>query len=106
MRLITLSMLAILAACGTTTNTGTPRSPAALQPVAADAVPSSGVANSCGARRHGSLVGKDATVLETVLILGPIQIVRPASVTAQDFQPDRINFIIGADNRIERITCG
>ena len=62
--------------------------------------------NSCGARRYGSLVGKNAEVLETVLILGPVRVVRPGAVTAQSYLPDRINFIVGEDGRIARITCG
>ncbi len=99
--------LLVLTACGGGLQRSAAVQAAPGQPamVATDAVPT-GVANSCGARRHGSLVGKDATVLETVLLMGPVQVVRPEAVTAQDFQPDRINFIIGADNRIARITCG
>ena len=106
MRLTALAPLALMAACG-----GTPavQAPAdtPVRPVDASALPSgSEIANSCGARRHGSLLGKDATVLEKVLILGPVQVLRPGSIAAQDFQPDRINFIIGRDNTITDITCG
>ncbi len=104
MRLIPLIPLVLVAACG---GAVMPTAPKAPRTVAADAVPSGpGVENSCGAGRHGSLLGKDATVLEKVLIMGPVQVIRPESVTAQDFQPDRINFIIGRDNTITQITCG
>ena len=106
MRLIALAPVVLLAACG---GTPVPRATgdAPVTPVDANALPSgSDIANSCGARRHGSLLGKDATVLERVLILGPVQVLRPGSIAAQDFQPDRINFIIGTDNTITNITCG
>ncbi|SHF41558.1 Peptidase inhibitor I78 family protein [Loktanella atrilutea] len=106
MRLIALAPLLMAAACGggplTTASPG--RGP---QTVDTSAVPSGpGVENSCGAGRQISLLGKDATVLEKVMILGPVQVLRPGSIAAQDFQPDRINFIIGPDNRITQITCG
>ena len=106
MRLTALVPLALMAACGSTPAV---QAPVGMQsrPVDASALPSgSDIENSCGARRHGSLLGKDATVLERVLILGPVQVLRPGSIAAQDFQPDRINFIIGRDNTITNITCG
>ena len=107
MRLIALAPLALVVACG---GTPAPRAPVAAAPatsVDATALPSGAdVANSCGARRYGSLLGKDATALEKTLILGPVQILRPGSIAAQDFLPDRINFIIGPGNTITNITCG
>ena len=106
MRLIALAPLLLASACasGPVVRSDAGRAP---QAVDVSAVPSgAGVENSCGARRQISLLGKDATVLEKVLILGPVQVLRPESIAAQDFQPDRINFIIGPDNRITQITCG
>ena len=106
MRLTALLPLALVAACGATP-APRPSVGAPAQAVDARSLPSgSDIANSCGARRHGSLLGKDATVLEKVLIMGPVQVLRPGSIAAQDFQPDRINFVIGADNSITNITCG
>ncbi|SEQ43385.1 Peptidase inhibitor I78 family protein [Loktanella sp. DSM 29012] len=101
MRIIwTLPLLALMA-CG-----GSPRGVAPQAQTAVDNPVPMGVDNSCGGRRYGSLVGKDATVLETVLILGPVQVIRPGGITAQDYQPDRINFIVGGDGTITQITCG
>ncbi|RYH03865.1 hypothetical protein EU805_00390 [Salipiger sp. IMCC34102] len=102
MRLIaTLGLIALTTAC-----TG-PRSdgPVPQAPVVDNPVPT-GTDNTCGGRRYGSLVGKNAEVLETVLIMGPIQVIRPGMVTAQDYNPERINFRIGASGLIEGITCG
>ncbi|MFO7804953.1 MAG: I78 family peptidase inhibitor [Paracoccaceae bacterium] len=65
-----------------------------------------GVENSCDGERFGQLVGRDATALERVLIMGQVRIIRPGMVVAQDFRPERINFEIGTDERIARITCG
>jgi hypothetical protein len=65
-----------------------------------------GIENSCDGERFGPLVGQDGTALERVLILGQVRIIRPGTVAAQDFRPERINFEIGTDGRIARITCG
>ena len=96
-----LVLLALAAGC----SAPSADAPALPAPVVGNPVPT-GTDNSCGGRRYGSLVGKDAEILETVLIMGPIQVVRPGMVTAQDYNPERINFLIGPSGLIERITCG
>ena len=96
-----VALLALVAACGAPR----PDAPVVPVPVVENPVPT-GVDNTCGGRRYGSLVGKDAEILETVLIMGPIQVVRPGMVTAQDYNPERINFLIGPSGRIDQITCG
>jgi len=102
MRLTIIASLALLAACGVPAPP-----PGAPEPAISvnNPVPT-GTDNSCGGRRYGGLIGQDATVLERTLILGPVRVVRPGSVVTQELLPDRINFIIGAENRITQITCG
>ena len=53
-----------------------------------------------------ALIGQDATALERVLIMGKVRVLRPGQAMTMDYWPDRINFMIDGDNRIERITCG
>ena len=101
MRLIATVAALALAGCA---GSGSGPSGGVAEP--AGAVVPEGVDNSCGGRRYGSLVGKNAEVLETVLILGPVQVIRPGAVSSQTYVPDRINFIVGTDGRIARITCG
>lgn len=106
MRLTAFAPLLLAVACGGAPVAHRPAT-APATPVDASALPSgSDIQNSCGARRYGSLLGKDVTALEKVLILGPVQVLRPGSIAAQDFLPDRINFIIGRDDTITNITCG
>jgi len=62
--------------------------------------------DSCNAAAVAGLVGQDATALERVLLLGPMRMIRPGTVVTQDYSPARINFHIGADNVLRRITCG
>jgi uncharacterized lipoprotein YajG len=62
--------------------------------------------DSCGAGQYAGLIGQDATSLERVLIMGQVRLIRPDQAVTMDFSAERINFWIGADNRIVRITCG
>lgn len=96
MRLIVLACLAALAACST-------QPPAQFIP--ADPVPV-GAADTCGATPNGYLIGQDATALEKVLILRQVRVIRPTDAISQDLRAERINFNIGADERIRTITCG
>ena len=36
----------------------------------------------------------------------PIRIIDPDDVVTQDFDSDRINFVIGRDGRVSRVYCG
>lgn len=65
-----------------------------------------GLDNTCDGERYGPLVGRDATALERVLIMGQVRVLRPGTIATQDYRPERINFEIGGTNRITRITCG
>ncbi|WP_386680227.1 I78 family peptidase inhibitor [Loktanella sp. R86503] len=108
MRLILVAgALGLLAACGGSPALRTSVPSAGGTPAAAPTVPSEGSPeNTCGAARHAGLLGQDATALERTLILGPVQVLRPGGRAAQDFQADRINFIIGPSDTITNITCG
>ena len=96
MRIIVFSLLIGLAACST-------RPPQVLAP--ADPVPV-GSDNTCGAAPYGYLIGQEATALERVLILRQVRVIRPSDTVTEDLRPVRINFNIGADERIRTITCG
>ena len=62
--------------------------------------------DSCGAGEYAALVGQDATALERVLIMREVRVIRPGQPVTADFRPQRINFVIGSDEKIERISCG
>lgn len=103
MRYILPVILAGLAAC--TTQPSGPISSGAPSGPVAGSFPT-GMDNTCDGERYGTLVGQDATALERVLILGQVRVIRPGMVVTQDYRPERINFEIGTDNRVARITCG
>lgn len=96
MRVIPLVSLLGLVACSA-------QSPAILAPV--EPVPV-GANDTCGAAPYGYLVGQDATALERVLLLRQVRVIRPSDVITEDVRPVRINFNIGADERIRTLTCG
>ena len=96
MRLIAFGLLFGLAACST-------QPPARIVPP--DPIPV-GPADTCGAAPYGYLIGQDATALEKVLILRQVRVIRPTDAISQDLRAERINFNIGADERIRTITCG
>ncbi|SEW39165.1 Peptidase inhibitor I78 family protein [Cognatiyoonia koreensis] len=104
MRYLMPIALAGLTACGATGPTAPISSGAPTGPVAGSFP--TGLDNTCNGERYGTLVGQDATALERVLILGQVRVIRPGMVVAQDYRPERINFEIGGDNRVTRITCG
>lgn len=62
--------------------------------------------DTCGAADRAALVGRDATALEKVLILGMVRVIRPGDMVTQDYRPTRINFMVGADETITAVTCG
>ncbi|MBU2992501.1 I78 family peptidase inhibitor [Octadecabacter sp. 1_MG-2023] len=62
--------------------------------------------DTCNAAQHATLIGQDATALERVLLLAQVRVTRPGQAVTMDFRPSRINFNVGADNRIKTITCG
>lgn len=65
-----------------------------------------GVDDTCGAQRYHTLRGQDATALERILIMGQVRVLRPDTIATQDYRPERLNFHIDANERIERISCG
>ena len=74
------------------------------EPPVVDPVPT-GLDDTCGAASYADLVGQDATALERVLIMRQVRVIRPGSVITQDLRPERINFEIGRDETIRRISC-
>ena len=63
-------------------------------------------ADTCGATAQAGLVGQNATVLETVLIMDQVRIIRPDQAVTLDFSEDRINFELDGADTIVRVFCG
>jgi len=81
------------------------RAPERIQAMPGPSVPPQ-PPGTCSAGAHAALVGRDATALERVLILGPVRVIRPGMAVTRDLRPGRINFDVGDAGRIARIWCG
>lgn len=62
--------------------------------------------DTCGAGAFTALIGQDATVLETVLLLGPVRVIRPGDAVTMDYLRQRVNFVIAENETIQRVDCG
>jgi len=62
--------------------------------------------DTCGGAQYGGLIGRDATVLEGVLILRQVRVLRPNSIMTMDYRAERLNFRVGEDGTLTRIFCG
>jgi hypothetical protein len=62
--------------------------------------------NACGAADLQDLVGRNATVLETMRFGQTTRILRPGMAVTMDFSAERLNIEINDANIIEAVTCG
>lgn len=90
----TLALTLLLGAC-------VPAEPAG--PPAADP---GGQADACGASRLQGLVGQPETVLATMRFTQTLRVVHPGTAVTMDYSPFRLNILIDATGRIERVSCG
>lgn len=91
-----IAPLLLLAACSQQT-------PPQMPPISPISV---ATGDECGAASYEGLAGRPDTDLERILILGQVRIIRPGRPYTDDLRPQRLNFQIGADGRIERVFCG
>ena len=60
----------------------------------------------CGAAGYRSLIGRDRSAAEELMTVQPKRIYRVGEAVTLDYQPDRLNFAIGADGTIAEVRCG
>ena len=68
--------------------------------------PGLGGVNQCGALDLQYLVGAPARDLEAIRFNKPVRVIYPGTAVTMDFSADRLNFQIGRDGRIQRVSCG
>lgn len=67
----------------------------------------SGNPDTCNAERIGAeFVGMDASSVTAATFVAPVRVIRPGDMVTMDFNPERVNFEVGADGRIARVYCG
>ncbi|MDF0599334.1 I78 family peptidase inhibitor [Psychromarinibacter sp. C21-152] len=76
-------------------------------PETPEAVPElSGSEDTCGAAGFQGLVGQPRAVVDALELAQPMRIVPHDGMVTMDFRPDRINFALTEDARVEAVTCG
>lgn len=61
--------------------------------------------DSCGAAGFQGLVGQSNTALQNVKLPQDARIIGARDAVTMDYRPTRLNFEIGADDRIAKISC-
>lgn len=77
----------------------------APQKTTAPSLPAMPAQDTCNAARYRATLGKPVTVLENQLHVGQVRILRPNTPMTMDLRPNRINFHVTEDGKIERISC-
>ena len=61
---------------------------------------------TCGAAGYHHLVGEDRSVAEELRLVQPHRIYGEDEAVTMDYDPDRLNFVIGGDGNIAEVRCG
>lgn len=62
--------------------------------------------DTCGAAGFQGLVGQPRAVVDLLELDRPMRIVPHDGMVTMDFRPDRINFSLTEEGRVDRVTCG
>ena len=60
----------------------------------------------CGAAGFAGLIGQSGEIARLLELDDPARVIAPDTAVTMDFRPDRINFVLNDEDRIERIECG
>ena len=64
------------------------------------------LAEECGAAGYRDLIGRERSVAEDLMTVQPKRVYGPDEAVTMDYQPDRLNCVIGADGAIAEVRCG
>lgn len=79
---------------------------ASLVLMACRPVPPPPVADNCGAAGLQALVGQDRSLLSARTFPSGTRILEPGMPVTMDYNPARLDILIGRSDRIERVSCG
>lgn len=60
----------------------------------------------CAAQQFQLLVGQLRNEVDTSTLPVPYRVYGRDDAVTMDYRPDRLNVVVGADGRVERVTCG
>ena len=94
----------LAAACTPPAETPPPEQPVAEQPALPTTRAEATAQDTCGAAQYRDLVGQNFAAV-SLPAGNNIRIVQPDTIVTQDFSPQRINMIVGADGIITAFEC-
>jgi hypothetical protein len=62
--------------------------------------------DACLASGSQNLVGQSADILAAMTFPIGTRLIYPDTAVTEDFNPERLNFVVGPSNRIEKVYCG
>jgi hypothetical protein len=62
--------------------------------------------DACLASGSQNLVGQSADILAAMTFPIGTRLIYPDTAVTTDFNPERLNFVVGPSNRIEEVYCG
>ncbi len=100
--LIAFALLA--AACTPPAETPPPEQPVAEQPALPTTAAEATAQDTCGAAQYRDLVGQNFAAV-SLPAGNNVRIIQPDTIVTQDFSPQRVNMIVGADGIITAFEC-
>lgn len=61
---------------------------------------------ACDASAYDAFIGQDEEIFARSTFPAPMRIIRAGEAYTQDFNPDRLNFVLGHDGTIVQVWCG
>ena len=61
---------------------------------------------ACDPAAFASFVGRERSVLLATTFTAPIRVIDPGEVVTQEFDPERVNFVIDGAGTVARVYCG
>jgi hypothetical protein len=96
--------LALLGAACTPPAEPPPEEPVAETPAMPQTAAEATAQDTCGGSQYAGFVGSNLAAVTMPADSG-VRIIQPDTVVTQDFNPERINFIVDADGIITSIEC-
>lgn len=62
--------------------------------------------DTCGAAAFQNLIGQDVSPVFATTFTTPIRVIRPDDAVTMDFQAERLNFRVDANEIVRSVTCG
>lgn len=94
----------LAAACTPPAETPIEEQPVAEQPAMPQTAAEATAQDTCGASQYRSMVGQSLAAVQLPAEAN-IRVIQPDTIVTQDFNPERINMIVGADGVITGFEC-